>query len=236
MVRLPRRRPSAATVIALLALFVALGGPAQAAHLINGKLLRKGTVTGRAIKDRSLDTHDLSRSAVRRLETTPPASVTELQLANGAVTPGKIARGAVGPAALAAGGVTAGNIAAGAVNGAHVADGSLTGADIADGSLTARDVTRFSGRFSAMVGKGTIDPHTCWSGEPVNLAPEQAHANIGSDVVLVTPGPQWPDQSLSLTVRQSSIPSRFVLIACNPTDNPVTARAVDFSYAVLGIG
>jgi hypothetical protein len=230
MVRLPRRRPSAATVIALLALFVALGGPAQAARLINGKLLRKGTVTGRAIKDRSLDTHDLSRAAVRRLETTPPASVTELQLANGAVTPGKIARGAVGPAALAAGGVTAGNIAANAVNGAH----------IADGSLTARDVARFSGRFSVMVGRTStgdvnIGPDSCWSAEPVNLAPEQAHANISADVVLVTPGPQWPDKQLSLTVRQSSVPSRFVLIACNPTGDPVTPRSVDFSYAVLGI-
>ena len=228
-------------LIALLALFVALGGPAQAAHLINGSLLQKGSVTGRAVKDRSLDTHDLSRKAVRRLEQTPPSSVTELQLANGAVTPGKIARGAVGPAQIAADGVTSGNIAPGAVGGASGADGSLTGADIADGSLTVRDVARFSGRFSVMVGRtaggdSNIAPNTCWSAEPVNLAPEQAHANITGDVVLVTPGVQWPDKALSLTVRQSSLPSRFVLIACNPTGVAVTPRMVDFNYAVIGYG
>jgi hypothetical protein len=232
MARPPRlRRPSAALLVALLALFVALGGPAEAAHLI----------TGREIKDRSLQVRDLSRKAVRRLQQTPRGSVTELQLRNGSVTPGKIARGAVGPAAIAAGGVTAGNIAPGAVGGAGVADGSLTGADIADGSLSARDIARFSGRFSVMVGRTAtgdrdIAPSTCWSAEPVDLAPEQAHANITGDVVIVTPGVQWPDKSLSLTVRQSSLPSRFVLAACNPTSATVTHRMVDFNYAVIGVG
>ena len=56
-----RRAPSvAAMLVALLALFVALGGPAQAKHLINGKDIRKGTVRSAQIKDKSLTTRDLS--------------------------------------------------------------------------------------------------------------------------------------------------------------------------------
>ena len=42
-------------LIALLALFVALGGPAQARKLINGADIRKGTVRGAQIKRRILD-------------------------------------------------------------------------------------------------------------------------------------------------------------------------------------
>ena len=53
------RRPSAAMLVALLALFVALGGPAQAKHLINGKDIRKGTVASKQIKDRSITERDL---------------------------------------------------------------------------------------------------------------------------------------------------------------------------------
>src|SRR4051794_39195870 len=106
MDRLPSRRPSAALIVALLALFVALGGPAQAANLINGKLLKRGSVTGKAVKDRSLGVRDLSKSSVRKLRTTPAGSVTEAKIANGAITPGKLAPGAVGSSAIAAGGVS----------------------------------------------------------------------------------------------------------------------------------
>ena len=67
------RRPSAAMLIALLALFVALGGPAQARKLNNGSDIRKGTVLSAQIKDGSLTERDLSsstrthsRSAIRR--------------------------------------------------------------------------------------------------------------------------------------------------------------------------
>src|SRR3954454_11942190 len=170
MDRLVRRRPAAAMIVALLALFVALAGPAQAAHLINGKLLKKGTVTGKAIKDRSLGVRDLSKPAIRKLRNLPSGSVTETKLANGAVTPGKLAPGAVGSAAIAAGGVSSGN----------VADGSLTGVDIADGSMDARDVARFAGRFSVTVGRTStgdqdILPNTCWSAEPVDRPPEGAN-------------------------------------------------------------
>src|SRR5215208_6963752 len=208
-----RRRPSAAMLIALLALFVALGGPAEAQRFINGKLLKQGTVTSGAIKNRTIKTRDLGKRTVRELRRTPIGGVHEAHIANGAVTPGKLARGAVGPAALA------GN----AVGGAHVADSSLD----------ARDIGRFWGHFSVTLPP--IPTHTCWSGEPVGLAPERARADISRDVVLVTPGAQWPDKELSLTVRQSSRRDRFVLIACNPTSVTVAPKQVDMNYVVIGV-
>ena len=90
-----KRRPSFAAIVALLALFVALGGPAEAQ-----RLLGKGDVRSREVKDRSLKLRDLERRTVRALRATVNNSITEAKLANGSVTPGKLAPGAVGSAAI----------------------------------------------------------------------------------------------------------------------------------------
>jgi hypothetical protein len=218
-------------VIALLALFVALGGPAEAARLVNGKLLKKGSVTGKAIKDRSLTTRDLSKAAVRKLQATPRGSVTETALANGAVTPGKIARGAVSSGAIAPGGVSAGNLAAGSVGSGQVADGSLG----------ANDVARFWGSFT--IDLPAIGPRSCWSGVPTGRAPERAGADIRGDVVLVTPTSRFPERTLTFMARTQALDparpetkSQFVLAVCNPTDGPQAALAsVSFNYVVIDV-
>jgi len=67
------RRPRASTVIASLALFVALGGSATAATLITGAKVKNGTITakdvknstltGSKVKNGSLSASDLSKSA-----------------------------------------------------------------------------------------------------------------------------------------------------------------------------
>ena len=146
-----KRRPSFAAAVALLALFVALGGPAE-----EQRLLGKGSVTSRAVKDRSLKVSDFSRKTVRRLQATPNSAITEAKLANSSVTPGKLAPAAVGTAAIA--------------------DNSVTGADVANGSLTASDLGRFWGRF--WIDVPAVAQGACWSGEPAGLAPELAGADI----------------------------------------------------------
>ena len=49
-----KRRPSAAGIVAVLALVLAMGGTATAAKLISGKEIRNGSVTGKDIKAKSL--------------------------------------------------------------------------------------------------------------------------------------------------------------------------------------
>lgn len=233
MPSVPKRRPSAALVIAVLALFVALGGPAEARRLI----------TGAEVKDRSLQARDLSRKAVRELRTTPRASVSERALADaavanaklrdGAVTAVKLAPAAVGSAQLAPGAVGARELRAGAAGSGQIADGAVTGAKVADGSLDARDVARFSGRFRVSVPK--IAQDDCWSGEPVGLAPELAGADIAGDLVLLTPDEAWPERQLSFTVRNSANRSRFVLAGCNATRTDTAPVEVGFRYAVIDL-
>jgi hypothetical protein len=225
------KRPSFATVIASLALFVALGGPAQAARFIDGNLLRRGSVGSAAIKDRSLKAEDLSRPAVRTLQTTPNNSVTEAKIAGRAVTPAKLAAGAVTSAALADHTVAAIDLGANAVRSENVADGALRAADF----------TRFHGRFRAQIGPIPIG--RCWSGEFAGLAPELAGADIRDDLVLISPDDRWLERRVTFSVRASSNPSRFVLAACNvgiPIDlgsapELVDQREISFSYVVIDV-
>lgn len=209
-----KRRPSAALVIALLALFVALGGPAEAQ-----RLLGKGDVNSRVVKDRSLKTRDLSRRAVRQLRATPNMSITEAKIANGAITPGKLGAGAVGSPAIA--------------------DSAVTGVHVANGSLSAADLGRFWGRFRSTIGP--IPVGKCWSGEPAGLPPDLASADISGDIVIVQPDDRFLERRLTFGVRGSSNPSRFVLAACNlgaPDGGalaPVDAFEVSFRYLVIDL-
>jgi hypothetical protein len=238
--KLPKRRPSAPLVISLLALFVALGGPAQAARLVRSS----------DVKDRSLQVRDLSRKAVKELKKTPRRSVGERALANRGVTNAKLRDGSVTASKLGAAAVGATQLAPGAVGPrelkpfsvgpAQLADGAVSGAKVADGSLTVADLARFWGRFSVVVPP--VAPHKCWSGEPRDLAPEQAGADLSGDLVVVTPAKEWPQDQLAFTRRNSANPSRFVLAGCNVTDDwalPVAGDSqgteISFRYAVFDL-
>ena len=87
-----RSLPRPATVLAMLALFVALGGSANAAGLIGSSKLKSGAVT----------TSKLANGAV-----------TTAKLRAAAVTSAKIASGAVGGSQIAAGAITAAKLAPG---------------------------------------------------------------------------------------------------------------------------
>ena len=101
MSNLMRGRFTSAHAIALLALFVALGGSALAA------------------KEASVGTKNIKANAI-----------TTKKIKNGAVTTAKIRDAAVATSKLADNAVTSGKIANNAVTGAKVAGHSLTGSDI----------------------------------------------------------------------------------------------------------
>jgi hypothetical protein len=54
MSKLKNRRPSAAMVVAVIALIAALAGTAYAAHTINGALIQRGTITAGKVKKKTL--------------------------------------------------------------------------------------------------------------------------------------------------------------------------------------
>jgi hypothetical protein len=64
MRRLLNSRPSPSMVVALLALFVALGGSGYAAVTINGKVLKKGSVAGKKLKRNSVTGKQVKESTL----------------------------------------------------------------------------------------------------------------------------------------------------------------------------
>jgi hypothetical protein len=217
-------------LVALLALFVALGGPAQARHLIDGKDIRSGTVASKQIKDRSITTRDIAPDTVRRLR----------EIADDSITARQLGAGAVGGAAIADGAVTAADVADGAVGAGKLADNAITGAKIADGTLTTADIARFGGAFRILAEDlGTIKAHECWSREPRGLAPELAGADISQDALLVVPRGTFNGQVFSFNYRtnagDSGAPGRFVLTLCNRTDVDAAPPSIAFSYVVFDL-
>jgi len=98
MEKINRHLPSPGTVIAVIALIVALGGTAYAVKL------KRNSVGPKQLKSNA---------------------VTEKKIAGGAVTESKLAGGAVTAAKIAGGAVTEAKLAGGAVTESKIADGSI---------------------------------------------------------------------------------------------------------------
>jgi hypothetical protein len=240
-----RRRPSPAAVLASIALFVALDGPATAARLIDGgsiaprsitaKQVKANTLTGNEVRNGSLGTGDLSRKAVTALRVTPAGSVGSTQLAAHAVTADKVTAGAIGTTSLADQGVQAidladgavgmNQLAMGAVTSTKIADGAVGGQAVADGSLQTHDVGEFAGSvkvdFAPFVGN---DCQVAKDIVPAPTAAAQAN-NVSDDVVFVSPAAGWPDPII--LVGNPGANNTLRIVACRIGGDPSSGATGD---------
>jgi hypothetical protein len=237
-------------LVALLALFVALGGPAQAARVINGSTIKRGTVTSKQVKDRSIKVRDLDSSAVRMLLSTPDNSITALKLGESSVTtralaPGSVLTGTVGDNSLTAADLAINSVGTDEVgdnaigqseirnNGvaaSEIADNSIDGGEIVDGGLSIRDVARQVGTLEWPVGALKVgECDTDWV--PIT------GIEIAGDFVVISPTSTWPND-LVYTVNGTSSETQFKVQACNRPkvgEGALIAGATyTFNYAVLG--
>jgi hypothetical protein len=245
------QRPSAPMLVALLALFVALGGPAHAARLINGAQIKRGTVGSKQLKDRSIKVRDLGSSAVRTLLSTPDNSITAAKLGLNSVTtralaPGSVLTGAVGDNSLTAADLATNSVGTDEVadnaigqseirnNGvaaSEIADNSIDGGEIVDGALSIRDVAREVGILQWPVE--ALQPGEC----DTDWVPA-AGIGIAGDFVVISPTSAWP-RDLLYTVNGTSSEAEFKVQACNrPRKGEpgalIAGATYIFNYAVLG--
>jgi hypothetical protein len=232
-------------IVALLALFVALGGPAQAAKLINGKHIKADSVTSKQIKDGSLKFRDLSPSAVDTLTTIPAGMVGPLQLAENSVTTraiapdavqsGTVADNSLTAADLGANSVGADEVAEGAigqseirtngVSSSEIADNSIDGTEVIDAGLSVRDVARQVGTLQWPVP--ALGADKC----DVKVVPITG-LQIAGDFVLISPTSPWPTE-LVYTVNGTSSETDFKVQACNRGSGTVPGATYTFNYAVV---
>jgi hypothetical protein len=196
-------------VVALIALFVALGGPAQAKRLIDGGSIRQGTVTTKQLKNGSVAKVDLSKAAVKSLTATPVGSVRSPQIADGSVLAPDLGAGSVGPSQLAAGAVTASKLAGDSVGGGSVANGSLQTVDIGS----------FTGSVNIDFGQFTTGANRCQQAE-APAVPTGGSPNLADDVVAVSPPSGWSD---FLIVTGKPAPGNMIqIVACWSAPDPPT--------------
>jgi hypothetical protein len=241
-----RRRPSAPLLVALLALFVALGGPAQAARLIDGSRIEPGTVGSKQLKNRSIKPRDLGSAAVRRLLATPDDSITASKLGENAVTtralaPGSVLTGTVGDDSLTATDLASNSvrteeiadnaigqpeIRSNGVGAAEIAIDAIDGGEIRDGGLSIRDVAREVGTFPLRVPE--LATNACTT-VPVNAN----GIGVLGDFVVISPTSAWP-AGLVYTVNGTGSETQFKVQVCNRGAATPAAATYTFNYAVLG--
>ena len=128
--------PSPSTAVALLALFVALGGTGYAAVKINGKSIKSGTITGNKFKNKTLTGNKLANSTLTggRLkgDTLTDRQIKESTL--GTVPRADVATTAATASAVA-GGTAAGFVPRGKVIDTDVVKLAATGTDAGSSPL-----------------------------------------------------------------------------------------------------
>ena len=130
-----------ATIIAVIALLVALSGAGYAASTIGTAQLKNNAVTTPKIKNAAVNTAKLKNNAVNASK-----------LASNAVTAAKIAGAAVGTSALANGAVDGNKLANDSVGTAELGPSAVTGAKIAGGTITAANIAP----GQVVTGKGQL--------------------------------------------------------------------------------
>ena len=238
------RRPSPAFLVACLALFVALGGPAQAAKLINGKTIRSGTVSSKQLKDKGIASRDLGSSALKAARYTPNNSVTASKIKRDAVGSSEVKANAIGTSEIAPSAVTslqvadnsllAQDLATGSVNSDEIVDGAVKNAElgtsavtkgklggnavgsseVADGTLTGKDIGSFSG--TAAVAPATVlSAGTC---QTVTTAAQPAisgNQDMRDDLIVAGRSADLPNYVTVAAQANKDLATQFDVAICN---------------------
>jgi hypothetical protein len=190
------RRPSHATVVAYLALFIALSGTALAATEVETKNIENRAVTTKKLHNQAVTTKKLH-----------DAAVTEAQLADGAVTTPKLFDEAVTQGKLQGDSVSSGKIQEGAVT-----PGKVTG------PLGLAKVAAVVANINVDPLGNTISPGAC---DDIDVAVPGVQAG---DSLLVLPRPTGAGEELFVVAGQfAPVNGQVQVWLCNPgglTDVP----------------
>jgi hypothetical protein len=138
MLRLFRHRPSPAMAVALLALFVALGGSAMAAFVVSSNSqIGPDTIYG---ANKPADANDnIVDSSITALDI-KPSSIGTGRILDGSLTGADLAAGTVDGNNVTDESLTSADLATDSVNATEIADSSIDSGEIVDNSLFSQDL------------------------------------------------------------------------------------------------
>jgi hypothetical protein len=229
---MPRRRPSPSLVIALIALFVALGGPAHAARLVSGKDIRKnaisakhirsGQVQTRHVRDRTLRVNDLAATTVAELRFIADGSLVGAKLAGGTIGSREVADQSLQGVDIAPNAISSDEIREGSVGASEISDGSIDAGEVVDGSLAAKDVASFAGTVEPDFG--AVAAGACKTADiVVSQIAGSGNRSLSDDAIAVTTPYDWSTTAL-------------ILSASPAGEKTIRLRVCNFATAELNAG
>jgi hypothetical protein len=198
-----------ASLLAMVALFVALGGVSYAAATINGKDIKNGTVAGKKLKGKTVT------GAKVKGNTLTGAQVNESSLA-------KV------PSATSADQAASAASATTAANATGIADNTVSSAKVADGSLTGHDVGRRAGSNAFTIG--SIPAGTC----EVKASQVAEGVDMRDDAITVT-AEQNLAAGLVISSENSDSPGFIRINVCNVTGAAVDGGSHVFHWVAFDV-
>ena len=227
------RRPSPSMLVALVALLVALEGPALAsgvahvARLINGSEIKANTVTTKQIKDHTVKTRDLNAGVFRGLATLSQSDLRFVNALPGSAdeAPNSAALGGKDASAFYDRAESDGRFVAKQSGSADQAPDSaaLAGHPAADYALKGTDVT---GPLN--LDAGAVPAHSC-----ATLDAAVGGAQVGDLPVMAFTGGSPAPPGLVFEALKVAAPDHLTMRICNPTASPSVATAPGVAVRVI---
>jgi hypothetical protein len=128
-----RRSLSFSNIVAVMALFFALGGSAYAvaAGKIDGSQIAPSSIPGNRLEAKAVGTNQLKPSSIGNAQLKGNAVATK-QLQSGAVTGGKIKAGSIGASQIQSGSITGTQVKSGSLGATQINQTTLTGISAAN--------------------------------------------------------------------------------------------------------
>ena len=211
-------RPSHATVVAYLALFVALGGSAYAVDTVNSSDIVDGQVKSVDVGDAEIKSADVKDQS---LTTFDVSTFLGADIVDGTITGADVAD----TSSLESGDIHEEGLAFNnTLLSSDLAPGSVGSSEVADHSLTANDVGENEFNFAANVpGLGA---HTC-STSPITGAVAQG------DHLLLTPEANTSVAGLTYGIAYRSDSGNAQLQVCNTSPVPINGATTNFNLLVF---
>lgn len=212
------RRPDHVTVVAYLALFIAVaGGTAMAAKKITAKKLAKNAVTTKKIANGAVTTGKLENDAVTGAKLANGA-VGENQIDADAVTANKLAPNSVGTNKIRDEAVESAKLGAGAVTEGKIGNDAVVGSKVAPGSLDLTDYAR-------AVVDTSADPPLLGSGDCAGVDVAVAGVTSGDLVAVYNVSPSPTQVQAVGASSPGAAPGTVAVLFCNAgagVDAPAT--------------
>ncbi len=225
MYRSIRKNLNPTSLIAMVALFVSLGGISYAAATINGsslvnksvagKKLKDKTVTGGKVKSDSLTGTQVKESTLGKV----PSAATADQA--GSAASATNAQNAVN-AQTAASAQTAANATA-------IGDDTVSSAKVQDGTLTGHDVGRRAG--TKTFDFGSIGANAC---EAFAISVDPSDADMRNDAFALTFEQSWPT-GLTFSTENSDSVGYVRINVCNVTGGVLNPGLETFHWVAFDV-